>query len=148
MFRTFTRFPHCEVIRSPIPTYQVVQQVHFFIPFLQTQQTQDSVQYAHRYHSTSAKNFNPREDMDQHNGDAMTHCCAECGKEGGVSLKVCKACMLARYCSPTCQRNHWPKHKKECKQYVLPSYTMRLSSRILQPRRTVQFASYQCQQNY
>ena len=24
--------------------------------------------------------------------------------------------MLARYCSTTCQRNHWPKHKKECKQ--------------------------------
>jgi TPR repeat protein len=24
--------------------------------------------------------------------------------------------MLAKYCSPTCQRNHWPKHKKECKQ--------------------------------
>jgi len=23
--------------------------------------------------------------------------------------------MLARYCSPTCQRNHWPKHKTECK---------------------------------
>jgi hypothetical protein len=35
---------------------------------------------------------------------------------GGVSLKVCKACMLAKYCSPTCQRSHWPTHKKECKQ--------------------------------
>ena len=45
-------------------------------------------------------------------------CCADCGGVAGegVSLKVCKACMLARYCSPTCQRNHWPKHKKECKQ--------------------------------
>ena len=39
-----------------------------------------------------------------------TNACAECDKEGGViSLKVCKACMLARYCSPTCQRNHLAK---------------------------------------
>jgi len=43
-------------------------------------------------------------------------CCADCGVAGGVSLKVCKACMLARYCDPTCQRSHWPKHKRECKQ--------------------------------
>jgi hypothetical protein len=43
--------------------------------------------------------------------------CAECGKEGGdVSLKMCKACMHARYCSAACQRNHWPTHKKFCKQ--------------------------------
>jgi len=44
--------------------------------------------------------------------------CADCGIVAGegVSLKVCKACMLARYCSPTCQRNHWSKHKKACKQ--------------------------------
>jgi len=47
---------------------------------------------------------------------AMTHCCAECGKEGGVSLKACKACMLVRYCNAECQKNHWPEHKKICKQ--------------------------------
>jgi len=47
---------------------------------------------------------------------ATNSCCAECGEEGGASLKVCKACMHARYCSAACQRNHWPKHKKECKQ--------------------------------
>ena len=28
----------------------------------------------------------------------------------------CKSCMLVKYCNPTCQRNHWPKHKKPCKQ--------------------------------
>ena len=45
-------------------------------------------------------------------------CCADCGGVAGegVSLKTCKSCMLARYCSPTCQRNHWSKHKKACKQ--------------------------------
>jgi hypothetical protein len=47
-----------------------------------------------------------------------THCCADCGEEegGDVSLKTCKACMLVKYCSANCQRNHWPKHKLVCKQ--------------------------------
>ena len=35
---------------------------------------------------------------------------------GGVSFKACKSCVLVRYCNANCQRNHWPKHKKECKQ--------------------------------
>ena len=44
-------------------------------------------------------------------------CCAECGKEeGGVSLKTCTSCKLVRYCNAKCQRNHWAKHKKTCKQ--------------------------------
>jgi hypothetical protein len=47
--------------------------------------------------------------------DTTVHCCADCGEEGGVSLKACKACMLVKYCNANCQRNHWPKHKKECK---------------------------------
>jgi hypothetical protein len=48
--------------------------------------------------------------------DAITaQCCAECGEEGGVSLKMCKSCMIVRYCGATCQRNHWPMHKKVCK---------------------------------
>ena len=38
---------------------------------------------------------------------------ADCGEDGGVSLKVCKPCMHVRYCDAKCQRNHWPKHKKE-----------------------------------
>ena len=44
-----------------------------------------------------------------------TNCCAECGVVGGASLKTCKSCMDAKYCDATCQRNHWPMHKKECK---------------------------------
>ena len=46
-------------------------------------------------------------------------CCAECGKEEGggvISLKACKSCKLVRYCNVNCQRNHWPKHKKVCKE--------------------------------
>jgi hypothetical protein len=44
--------------------------------------------------------------------------CADCGDVAGegVSLKACKACMLIKYCSATCQKNHWPKHKKICKE--------------------------------
>jgi tetratricopeptide (TPR) repeat protein len=45
-------------------------------------------------------------------------CCAECGEEGGeggVSLKVCMACMSTKYCNAACQRKHWPSHKKDCK---------------------------------
>jgi hypothetical protein len=43
--------------------------------------------------------------------------CADCGglAEGGICLKACKSCMLVKYCNANCQRNHWPKHKKECK---------------------------------
>jgi hypothetical protein len=44
-----------------------------------------------------------------------TSCCAECGKEGGVSLKVCKSCMSVKYCDATCQKKHWPTHKAACK---------------------------------
>ena len=46
------------------------------------------------------------------------HCCADCGgvAEGGVSLKACKSCMSVKYCNVNCQKNHWPKHKKECKE--------------------------------
>ena len=43
-------------------------------------------------------------------------CCAECGGEGVASLKMCMSCRLVRYCNANCQKNHWPKHKKACKQ--------------------------------
>jgi TPR repeat protein len=55
--------------------------------------------------------------MDNHlRVDATVQCCAECGNDGGVSLKACTACMLVKYCNANCQRNHWPTHKKKCKQ--------------------------------
>ena len=54
--------------------------------------------------------------MNDRHEDATARCCAECGEEGGASLKMCKACMHARYCDAECQHKHWPKHKKDCKQ--------------------------------
>jgi len=44
-----------------------------------------------------------------------TNCCAQCGVAGCASLKTCKSCMEAKYCDATCQRNHWPMHKQDCK---------------------------------
>ena len=63
--------------------------------------------------STSEMNVNNRD-------DAMTHCCAECGNQGGgvASLKVCKSCMLVKYCSAECQHKHWPTHKADCKRHA------------------------------
>ncbi len=44
--------------------------------------------------------------------------CASCGVAGGydIKLKKCTACYLVRYCSVKCQKEHRPKHKKECKK--------------------------------
>jgi TPR repeat protein len=44
--------------------------------------------------------------------------CAACGigGAGDIKLKNCTACNLVRYCSVKCQKEHRPKHKKECKK--------------------------------
>ena len=46
--------------------------------------------------------------------------CASCGTTGGddddIKLKNCTACYLVKYCSLKCQKEHWPKHKRECKK--------------------------------
>ena len=56
--------------------------------------------------------------MEQDRGDLPVQCCANCGgvAEGSVSLKACNSCMLVKYCNVKCQKNHWSKHKKVCKQ--------------------------------
>ena len=45
-------------------------------------------------------------------------CCASCGIAGGgdIILKKCDDCDLVKYCSIKCQKEHRPKHKKECKK--------------------------------
>ena len=45
--------------------------------------------------------------------------CASCGIAGGDDdnkLKNCTGCYLVKYCSVKCQRDHRPKHKRECKR--------------------------------
>ena len=45
--------------------------------------------------------------------------CANCGKKEGegnnIKLKRCVACKKAQYCGSQCQKEHWKKHKKECR---------------------------------
>jgi hypothetical protein len=41
--------------------------------------------------------------------------CSQCG-ESDISLKICTKCRLTFYCSNSCQRKHWPVHKKWCKK--------------------------------
>src|SRR6056300_560754 len=48
---------------------------------------------------------------------ADVSCCANCGKAAvdDVKLKKC-ACLLVKYCSVECQKNHRSQHKKACKK--------------------------------
>jgi TPR repeat protein len=60
-------------------------------------------------------------DVEKKNGDeTMMMFCASCGTAGGddIKLKDCSACHLVKYCSVKCQKEHRPKHKKECKKRV------------------------------
>ena len=50
--------------------------------------------------------------------------CASCGIAGGddIKLKKCTACHLVKYCSIKCQKDHRPKHKRECKKRAAELY--------------------------
>ena len=50
--------------------------------------------------------------------NTMTMFCASCGIAGGddIILKDCSACHLVKYCSVKCQKDHRPKHKRQCKK--------------------------------
>ena len=43
--------------------------------------------------------------------------CGRCGASG--ACKRCGSCKVQYYCSVECQRSHWVKHKKQCKQLAL-----------------------------
>eukprot|EP00984_Skeletonema_dohrnii_P025439 scaffold14600_cov150-Skeletonema_dohrnii-CCMP3373.AAC.7 len=46
-------------------------------------------------------------------------CCASCGitaEVDDIKLKNCTACYLVKYCGIKCQKEHRPKHKRECKR--------------------------------
>ena len=40
--------------------------------------------------------------------------CRTCEATEPADMKRCSACMVARYCSPACQRRDWAQHKKYC----------------------------------
>ncbi len=56
--------------------------------------------------------------MSEDNEADVMQRCASCGIAGGDDIKLmkCTACHLVRYCSVKCQKDHRPKHKKECKK--------------------------------
>ena len=43
----------------------------------------------------------------------MNFYCVKC-KKRDVKLFKCSVCGIARYCSKSCQQEHWEYHKKEC----------------------------------
>ena len=49
--------------------------------------------------------------------DEMSRC-ASCGttENDDIKLRKCTACQLVRYCGVKCQKEHWKKHKKECRK--------------------------------
>ena len=53
--------------------------------------------------------------------------CFGCGKEGrSPPLRRCSQCEIAYYCSKTCQRGHWKKHKANARSLLLKRGTRRL----------------------
>lgn len=46
----------------------------------------------------------------------MNKFCNGCDKResGSSKFKTCTGCKCSYYCSSQCQKEHWPKHKKEC----------------------------------
>ena len=59
--------------------------------------------------------------MDSATGDNISISkCVACNKVSD-SLKKCGGCNQVKYCNRNCQRSHWSKHKKECKQLAASS---------------------------
>ncbi len=58
--------------------------------------------------------------MSGDNNQAATKksCCASCGiaEDDDTKLKKCTACYLVQYCGSECQKEHRPKHKRDCKK--------------------------------
>ena len=50
-----------------------------------------------------------------HSGDAMKRVCDNCLREF-PGAKKCAACGNVYYCSVTCQKTHWKKHKLDCQR--------------------------------
>ncbi|CAE8598489.1 unnamed protein product [Polarella glacialis] len=44
--------------------------------------------------------------------------CQKAGEPGVTKLYVCQSCKVALYCSSTCQKEGWKKHKDTCKKHI------------------------------
>ena len=45
--------------------------------------------------------------------ELLQRACAKCRK-CAAKMKTCSSCQVVQYCSTTCQKEHWCKHKDEC----------------------------------
>ena len=71
---------------------------------------------------------------DSSSSSCVAHqCCAACGKESS-DLKTCGGCNLVKYCDATCQMNHRPQHKDECKATAAKLFDKVLFNTPIQPR--------------
>ena len=43
-------------------------------------------------------------------------CCAGCGRSE-AQMKLCKGCMVARFCGKECSVRMWPAHKPHCQRW-------------------------------
>ncbi len=62
-------------------------------------------------HTNDRFNPNTPESMEVAENVLARANCAQCHQ---VTSKKCAACKFTRYCSSTCQRVDWPRHKKNC----------------------------------
>ena len=67
--------------------------------------------------------------------------CIDCGtkedEEEGITMKSCAACGRKLYCSKECQKVHWKKHKKLCKE---ENFTVADVELTMPPRGIMRFA--------
>lgn len=52
--------------------------------------------------------------------------CEYCNKQKSKMFK-CSRCLIVRYCSPECQKNHWSRHKLGCKKIEADDPEIKLS---------------------
>ena len=79
--------------------------------------------------STSAEEKSDHDTM-------LMQCCASCGTAGGDDIKLmkCTGCYLVKYCGVECQKEHRPKHKKECKKRAAELRMLLRSLNVLKER--------------
>jgi hypothetical protein len=68
--------------------------------------------------------------------------CEHCRSVKSKMFK-CSRCLVTRYCSPECQKNHWPEHKSDCSPRNIDDPEVKLSK--ISPGAVISYAAmYYC----